>query len=298
MSQFWSPPWEQLAATGALDIVLRHEDEHFQLGGERFYLLQKRYDSDRVQKMLGTFDRDPVTLCPRAIVWHQLLDPADEYPDRDRFEAVSYGSFGENELTRVHDKDIFERGKYQFALDYRVREVSPEDGSPLPAIVYLVVNAPPHNGSDPVLVTYKNASPAMDFNYNQPVIANQPGYENSTLGYRQWLNHNRRFRGRILPHTIPLAVPEEMVDLTVGRDGMTQAESIQRQTSVPPYSPILVEHDILVRKSNDAHYEIKWVKYDWGLGYANGQSRLKAQLFEAVLLSSDDPKSRISVQTA
>jgi len=294
MSRFWVEPWHVLDATGALDIVIAHQDEYLQFGGEPFYLLQRRYDSDRVVKTLGNYDLDPDVRLPRTVIWHEERDPPEEFPDSEGFEATLTTSFGAIELTQIQDKDTFSPNAAQFSLDFQARRVDASD-NPLPGVVYLILNAPPHNGTDPVHVLYRWISPATDFHSRQPVVDNFPSKETSLRGYRQFLDPKRLFRGVTAPHIIPLALPAEPGDLSVQPAGMTRASRIEWWTSVPPFTPVILEHDLLVRAANNAYYEVVMNELDWGLGFANGQSRLKSQKFTAVLLEENDPRTKIPV---
>lgn len=295
MSRFWTPPWEHLDATEALEIVITHQWEFLQLGGEPFYLLQRRLNGDRVEQVIGHWELDPDVGYPRTTLWHAERNSSDEFPDREDFTAQILSSMGPYPLAQMESKDILIRGELQYALEYRVNKIDPTTQQVLPNAVFLILASPPHNGSDPVQVTYRSISPALDMHSRQPVIDNEPGFEGSVRGYRQWLDHYQTFRGDSWPHVIPLAVPSEQIDLSVQPAGMTRASTMEMWTSVPPYVPVVVEHDILVRGANEAHYEVTRVSWDWGLGFAQGQSRLKQQAFTLVLLDQNDPRSQIPV---
>ena len=290
MSRFWTPPWEHLEATEALEIVITHQDEYLQLAGEPFYLLQKKYSGDKVIANVGNFDIDPQVLMPRAILWHADTHEAEDYPDPLYMTVTIATASGPVVLEQAPDKDLFIASLPQYALDIRQQKVDANQ-DPLPDAVFIVLNSPPHNGSDPVKVEYKSISPATDFHSRQPLQDNVPGFEDSLRGYKQWLDENRLYRGDVTPHIIPLALPQEPLNLTVEAAGMTRTSRISWWTNVPPFVPVVSEHDILVRAQNDARYEVIDQEYGW-LG-----TRIKEQKFTAVLLENNDPRYNIEMKT-
>lgn len=295
MSRFWTPPWEILEATEALEIVINHQCEFLQLGGEPFYLLQRRLVGERVVVVIDDWRSDPDVGHSRGTLWHADRDNPEEFPDRDDLSAVLITSAGARDLVKVPEKDLFTDGQFQYALEYRQGKQDPYTKEPIPDAVFVIVNEPPHNGSDPVRVEYRSVNSALDFHSRQPSVDNQGNFAASVRGYRQWLDPNQLFRGNVAPHVVPLAMPDEQIDLSLSNPGFVRSSLMERWTSVPPYVPVIVEHDILVRAANDAHYEVTKTNYDWGLGFSGGQSRLKQQSFSMTLLDHEDPKSRIPV---
>ena len=199
---------------------------------------------------------------------------------------------------QVADKDTFITGAAEFSLDYQVRKIHPRTQEPLPNIVYLVINTPPHDGVLPVHVTYRAITPDIDFHSRQPVVDGTPGFEGSLRGHRQYLNASRTFRGAPLPHTLPISLFSEPIDLSVQPAGITRSSELDLWTTVPPFVPVVLEHDILVRAANDAHYEVTSTVFDWGLIDPADltKPRLKSQQFHGKLLEQNDPKSKIPVR--
>lgn len=312
--QFWQPPWEVLEANQAVDIALQHQDAGFQLAGEPFYILLKRWERNRVVRMHADWERDPDVVATasnpvsgfRTVIWRAEVDSDDEFPDRETLEATLYLPEGPIELERLVTKDYLRPGRASFAPDYRIRRVTAENML-LPSVVWVVVPAPPHDGTAPIQVRYRPITPAIDFAARQPIVDDQVGFETSLRGWRQWLDETREFRGLPMPHTAAIGVPNEPRQLAITRDGEARTSEIDLALSPPPYAPALSVGDLLVRGANGARYEVIRLRYDWGLPPAHEpprpdglvlQSRLKSQVVSVALLDGNDPRYRIPVERA
>lgn len=291
--QSWIAPWSTIAADDSLLIALGQQHIEFQTAGEPFYLIQKRWDRDVRIAMLSRWGRDPSSPGFVAEAWTEPDGP-DEFPDVQRARAWLMTSAGDVELDKAASPEHFTPGRPEFALVHRMRQVGP-DGARLADAVFLVVNAPPHDGILPVKLEFRPISPGVDVGRRQPVRDNVPGYEMSLRGWRQWLNPRATFRDVPTPHTLPIAVPVDRREVTISRDGVMRVAPAEWVTSPPPFAPALLDGDILVRKGNGQRYQVGPVQYDWGIGFSGGMPALKAQQITVKMLETNDPRHNIPI---
>lgn len=293
-SGLWVDPFAVFEANDAVEIALANQFDLHQSAGEPFYVLQIRWDLDEVTRTVASWQRTTTGFASE--IWRGGVDPDGEFPDPERCRAwmIPPGRDAEIELEAAPLSENFVPNRPEFSI-YRQMDMTDGAGRRLPNVIYLVMNAPPHDGQVPVRLRYSPISPATDIERRQPGVDNAEGFSTSLRGFRQWKDPQATFREEPMPHVIPIAVPDDPRELRQERDGKLRVSEIQWVTSPPPYAPALCVGDILVRRSNGARYEIKSLHYDWGIGFDGSAPLLKEQKFAAVLIGGTDPRNDIAI---
>lgn len=289
---FWSDPWDTFEANDALSLALEQQFVTLELEGEPYYVIQRRWDLPEVVKTVGGWTREEFGFS--VPIWRRGSDPDDTFPDPQRCQAWIGEGEGEIELDRSESEQHFVPGRAEYAIRARMRELDAA-GEPLPDVVFLVVNAPPHDGSSLVRIKYRPVSPAIDLARREPAVDNAPGFELSLRGWRQWLEPNASFRGVPMPHVIPIAMTKQTVDIQIQAHGPTRIQgAAQWMAPPPPYGPAILVGDILVRRSNGGRYEVRRMSPDFGIGFDGEIPTLKVQVIEELaLIDGNDPRHQI-----
>ena len=118
------------------------------------------------------------------------------------------------------------------------------------------MNTPPFHATDTAICNFGIANPLTNFRGMQPIRDNQVVFENSLFGFEQWLKPTARIRTRVCPHRFLLAFPGVLDDITLTDAGLLRQSKSDYWTTPAPYSPVLVEHDMVMRESTGQRFQI------------------------------------------
>jgi hypothetical protein len=251
-----------------LTFAVRQNWSALNIMGEPCYLLKRlarsnatfHYDGRRVSTITQTassFSVDPDTGYLRYTIWQDGVDPIDEYPDIGTLTATvqASGSGPTSVWEAAVDKYSFISNREEYAFDIFRNQID-SDGNAIDDAVYIVFNTPPFTLNGVAILNFGTISPATDFDRLQPDVSNETGFQTSLFGFDQWLDLTARIRRRVAPHQFLLAFPGVAQDIVVGDGGYVQERRTSWWTTPPPYSPLIMEHDIIIRKLTGARFQV------------------------------------------
>ena len=286
MSLFWTPPTRVLATTRKIDLAIRQNHHLLQIAGEPTYLIRRIQVADRKERT-GTemdfeFDTD------LGLWFFDLWDPSIElFPDSRYVTILVDGEA----WRQAFDKFNMGAGAKEYAIEVW-RNKTDSDGNPLDDRVICWLNTPPFSGPyQRVDFTYKMICRCVDIRTMQPSRPDCPYCNRSLYGFDQYLNPRARWRGKLLPHTFPLAFPDVTRDLIELSDaGFKRVSDVDHWTSPPPLCPLVREHDYIQRVKNGRRYEVdSFAEIKIG-------AKLVQQQFKVVEIDPSDPVMNIAIK--
>lgn len=264
----WVRPYKTRRSTKILSYAVRQNHTLLQLGGEACYLLKRmtrltapfQKSTRRVSTLTETASANSYTIDPdtgkiRYCLWSESTDSVDTYPDIGTTTVTVQASGGTDVWEAAVDKYSFLASAQEYAFDIFQDEID-SDGNDIQDAVYVVFNTPPFTTSDIAYFTFGKVSPAVNFAAMQPVRDNQTGFQNSLYGYVQWKDPNTRIRRKCAPNAFLLAFPGILSDFTITDGGLLRETKGSFWTVPPPYSPSIVEHDVVIRESTSQRFQI------------------------------------------
>lgn len=291
---FWSPPYKVRRSNRILSFAVKQNDTLLNLGGEPCYLLKRKrrlnttfqLKSREVSTLTETasshsYSIDPDTGSLRYCLWSENTDLVSTYPDIGTLTATVQASGGTTVWEAAADKYSFIPAREEYAFSV-IQDQLDSDGSHVTNAVYVIFNTPPFTADNTVYFTFGKINPVVDFNAMQPMRDNQDGYQRSLFGFDQWLNPFPRIRRKCSPNAFLLAFPGIKSDFTITEGGLLRETRGDFWTSPPPYSPAVVEHDIVIRELTSQRFQV----VDYTPIYI--ENILVSQVFDLVEL---DPRS-------
>lgn len=262
----WSPQYKIRRSTRILSFAVRQNWEALQIMGEPCFLLQRRSRANAIPqlasrristitKVASGYSTDPDTGMLRYKLWDASIDSVDEYPDIGVFTCTVTASGGTSVWDQGVDKYSFVPSSNEYAFDIFQDQID-SNGNDITDAVYVVFNTPPFTMSNVAIFNFGTINPLVNFASLQPVRDNQTGFQHSLWGFEQWVNPAARIRRKIAPHRFLLAFPGVASDFTITEGGLLQESRTNFWTTPPPYSPAVVEHDVIVRELTGARYQI------------------------------------------
>lgn len=264
----WSPAHKIRRSTRILSFAVRQNYDLLQLAGEECYLLKRfaranatfQLQSRQINTLTRTVTAGSTTVDPdvghlRALLWSELTDPPSEYPDIGTLTATVVASGSTAVWEPAVDKYSFIDDRNEYTFDIFQDEVD-STGTEIPDAVYMVFNTPPFEALGSAMLTYGPVNPLVNPLSMQPVRDNQPGYQASLFGFEQWLKPNSKIRNRMVPNALLLAFPGVKSDFTITEAGLLRETKADFWTTPAPYSPVIVEHDIIIRKLTGQRFQV------------------------------------------
>jgi hypothetical protein len=188
-------------------------------------------------------------------LWSESTDSVDTYPDIGVLTATVQASGGTSVWEAAVDKYSFIPDREEYAYDIYQDEIDSE-GNSIADAVYVVFNTPPFTADNQVTFSFSKINPLTDFTAMQPIRDNQTGYQRSLFGFEQWEDPFPRIRKRCAPNAFLLAFPGVLSDFTITEGGLLRESKSDFWTVPPPYSPAVVEHDVVVRISSSQRFQV------------------------------------------
>lgn len=292
----WVAPYKTRRSTRLLSYAVRQNHTLLETGGEACYLLKRLRRANEIQafasrradwltKEATSYTLDPDTGYLRYKLWGADTDSVETYPDIGTLTTtVSASGGGATEVWEdAVDKHSFISGRNEYAFDVYQDDLD-SDGNSIIDAVYVVFNTPPFTTGKHVSFQYGPINPLNNQYRMQPIRDNQPVYQASLFSFEQWEDANARIRKQPTPNQFLVAFPGILTNFEVVAGGFLQTSVNNYWTSPPPYSPDLVEHDVVIRLSTSQRYQITNATPIYV------ENILVSQQFEMGLL---DPKSSI-----
>jgi hypothetical protein len=191
----------------------------------------------------------------RYKLWGENTDQPEDYPDIGVFTTTVQASASTDPWEVAVDKYSFINGRQEYAFDIYQDQVD-SNGNSIENSVYIVFNTPPFTAQSIASITYGTINPLVDVHGLQPLRDNQEDFQRSLFGFEQWLNNESFIRSKRTPHRFLLAFPGVMTDFSVTEAGFLRESRSDYWTTPPPYSPTVVEHDVIIRESNGQRYQV------------------------------------------
>jgi len=264
----WVRPYKVRRANRAHSFAVRQNNTLLEIAGEACYLLKRQarlnapfqVDDRKVSTLTETassysYTIDPDTGMMRYLLWSADTDPVDTYPDIGTLTATVEASGGTAVWEAAIDKYTFIAERTEYAFDIYQDEID-SNGDDITDAVYVIFNTPPFTAANTVMFTFGNINPLVNFSSMQPVRDNQPGFQNSLFGFEQWTNPKAKIRTRHAPNAFLLAFPGVQSDFEITEGGLLRESRSDFWTSPPPYSPEVVEHDMIVRIATTQRFQV------------------------------------------
>lgn len=264
----WKAPYKIRRSTRILSFAVRQNYDLLQTAGEECYLLKRlaranatfQLESRKINTITqsvsgGACTVDPETGFLRYLVWSDLNDPPEKYPDVGVFTATVTVTGATSVWEPAVDKYSFISDRNEYAFDI-FRDNIDENGNEIPDAVYVVFNTPPFGVDASALLTYGYVNPMTNPYSMQPVRDNQEGFQRSLFGFEQWKKANAMIRHKIVPNAFLLAFPGVKADFTITEAGLLRETKADFWTTPSPYSPIIVEHDTVIRKATSQRFQV------------------------------------------
>ena len=296
MCPVWKAPYLVRRSNRALTYAVRQNFTLLEIAGEACYLLKRgarlnttfQKGSRRVSTLTQTASSHPYTIDPdtgmlRYLLWTGATDTVDSYPDIGTLTATVQTSGGTSVWEAAVDKYTFIPDRTEYAFDIYQDEID-SDGNTVDDAVYVVFNTPPFTADNSVTFSFGKINPLVNFAAMQPVRDNQEDFQRSLFGFEQWLDPLPTIRKKCAPNAFLLAFPGIKSDFTITEGGLLRETRGDFWTVPPPYSPSVVEHDIVIRESTSERFQI----VDYTPIYI--EDTLVSQHFDMVAL---DPRSSV-----
>lgn len=264
----WSPPYKIRRSTQILSYAVRQNWDALQIMGEECYLFKRmaranapfQKDSRRVSTLTTVasasgFGVDSDTGYLNYKLWGANTHEVDEYPDVGVFTCTVEASGGTSVWEAAVDKYSFISGRAEYAFDI-YRDELDTDGNPVEDAMYIVFNTPPMSLANVAIMTYGTINPLVKFAGMQPIRDTETEFMRTLFGYEQWLNSSSRIRSRRRPNRFLLAFPGVLSDFTITQAGYLRESQSDFWTVPEPYSPAIVEHDMVVRGSTGQRFMV------------------------------------------
>jgi len=262
----WTKTYKVRRSTRILSFAVRQNFSLLETGGEACFLLKRLRRADAnfqvstrkistITQVASSYDTDPDTGMLRYLLWKEDVDPDGRYPDIGVCTCTVQASGSTDVWETAVDKYSFIPGRKEYAFDIFQDQVD-GSGDPISDAVYVVFNTPPFYNSDIATLVYGIANPLTDFNNMQPVRDNQDGFQRSLFGFEQWFKSDARIRSRSAPNRFLLAFPGTLTDIVLGEAGYIRESKRDYWTNPPPYSPTIVEHDVIVREKTGQRFQV------------------------------------------
>jgi len=262
----WKPTYKIRRSTRVLSFAERQNFSLLEQAGEACYLLKRlrradasfQLSSRRVSTITETassYSVDPDTGALRYLLWEEDRDPAGRFPDIGVFTCTIQSSGSTDAWEPAVDKYTFVSGRKEYAFDIFQDQVD-SGGNDIKDAVYIVFNTPPFHASDIATFVYGLINPLTDFNNMQPYRDDQDPHRRSLFGFEQWYSANARVRRKKKPHRFLVAFPGTLTDIVLNEAGFIRQSKRDYWTTAPPYSPTIVEHDIIVRESTGQRFQV------------------------------------------
>jgi hypothetical protein len=203
----------------------------------------------------GSYTADPDTGYLRYCLWAESSDAPEKYPDIGTMTVTVQGSGGSSVWEPAVDKYSFITDRTEYAVDVYQDQLD-ANGNAIEDAVYVIFNTGPFSSSNLVMFTFGNINPKTNFYAMQPSVDNQQGYQHSLFGFEQWLEPNAKVRKQRAPNAFLLAFPGVLSDFSITEGGLLQETQGKFWTVPPPYSPQIVEHDVIIRKSTGERFQV------------------------------------------
>lgn len=262
----WKPTYKIRRSTRILSFAVKQNHMALQTVAEACYLL-KRYaranahfqkEDRRISTMTtvaSSYSIDPDTGNLRYKLWGRSSHTIDEYPDIHVFTTTVAASGSTDVWEPAVDKYTFISGEKEYAFDIYQNEML-DDGTAVEDAVYIVFNTPPMTASNVTTMTYGTINPSVSFESMQPIIDDEYPFQKSLFGFDQWKKFSVRIRSRSQPHCLLVAFPGTLTDFSITDAGMLRDARASHWTTPSPYSPVIVEHDVIVRQATGQRYQV------------------------------------------
>lgn len=262
----WKETFKIRRVTHALSYVVRQNYELLSSGGEACFLLKRLRQAtdtfqagnlrvDFIDKTLNTFSTDSETGMYRAKLWGASTDPVSTYPDITGLVCTVKAGATSEVWEAAVDKYSFIANRKEFTFDIYQNQLD-LSGNPIEDSVYIVFNTPPFDSADIVYLKFGNINPSVHFEAMQPAIDNQDGFQNSLFAFDQWIKEDAKVRGLLAPNRFLLAFPGVQNDITITPGGLLRQSTSDYWTTPPPYSPVIKEHDVVIRASTGQRFNV------------------------------------------
>jgi len=266
----WVKPYKIRRSVRVLTFGVQQNYTLLETGGESCFLLKRmRRANDQFQNAARRVDYIETATIPASAftldpdvgmysyeMWNSAVNRPEVFPDIGAFTATVSASGGSATVwEQAVDKYSFVAGRSEYAFDLFQHQLD-VNGNPLADAVWVVFNTPPFGPYYQARLKYGTINPTTDFAALQPEIETQPGFQNSLFSFRQWLSGSPRIRTRAAPNRFLLAFPGVLTDITLNEAGFLRQSQADYWTTPAPYSPVVVEHDVVVRESTGQRYQV------------------------------------------
>jgi len=264
----WKPPYKTRRSNKILSFAVRQNNTLLEVGGEACYLLKRlarinttfQLESRKVSTLTETasshsYSIDPDTGALRYCMWSASTDAVSTYPDVGTMTVTVQASGGTDVWEAAADKYTFIPDRQEYACDIFQDEID-SNGDAITDAVYVIFNTPPFTADNTIYFTFGNINPLTNFNAMQPVRDNQEGYQRSLFGFDQWMNPFPKIRKKSAPNSFLLAFPGITSDFTITEGGLLRETRGDFWTVPPPYSPAIVEHDVVIRELTGQRFQV------------------------------------------
>lgn len=261
----WVKPYRIRRSSKIVSYAVRQNHTLLETCGEVCYLLRRFTRANAVfqknerrvstiTKTVSSYSVDSDTGLYRALLW-QDGDDIKQYPDIQISTCTVQTTGGPGEVWEpAVDKYSFIPGANQIAYDIYQDDVL-SDGTEIPDAVYAVFNTP-FSMSNLSIFTFGTISPLVKYEGMQPKRDDYEYYKRSLFGFEQWKNSTIRVRGKVTPHAFLLAFPNVLSDFQLSDAGFLQYVTGPWFTSPPPYSPKILEHDVVIRANDNMRFQV------------------------------------------
>jgi hypothetical protein len=264
----WVPPYLVRRSTRALSFAIKQNWMLLQMAGEACYLLKRKARANapfqkesRVVATLtataasNSYSADPDTGMLRYQLWNATDNSSKVYPDIGTLTATVQTSGGTSVWSSAVDKYSFIADEEEYAFDIYQDQLD-SDGNEIVNSVYIVFNTSPFHATNIVHFTYGPINPLTNFDGMQPIRDNEPEHARSLFGFEQWKATDKKIRKRCSPNSFLLAFPGIKSDFTITDAGLLRETQGDFWTVPPPYSPAVVEHDVIIRQSTGQRFQV------------------------------------------
>lgn len=268
MSPTWKAPYKVRRSNRILSFATRQNWTLLQIAGEECYLLKRltranspfqtatrRVSTLTESASANAYSIDPDTGMLRYCIWTATIDKPDTYPDLGTLTTTVAATGGTAVWEAAVDKYSFIANRTEYAADVYQDQINSE-GTAIPDAMYIVFNTPPFTASNTVMFTFGYINPLVNFAGMQPVRDNQDDFQRSLFGFEQWTDPNSRIRKKCRPNAFLLAFPGVKSDFVITEGGLLRETQSDFWTVPPPYSPAVVEHDVVIRQSTSQRFQV------------------------------------------
>ena len=264
----WKEPYKIRRSNRILSYAVKQNNTLLEIAGEPVFLL-KRFASANAPFQKNTrkvstltentsaysYTVDPDTGALRYLLWSEDSDKNTEYPDITTFTCTVEASGGTSVWAPSVDKYSMIADAEEYSFDIFQDQID-SDGNDISDAIYVVFNTPPFTSANTVYTSFGNINLLVNFSGMQPVRDNETNFQNSLFGFEQWTNPLKKVRKRGAPNAFLLAFPGVRSDFTITEGGLLRETQADFWTVPPPYSPAVVEHDVIVRQLTGQRFQV------------------------------------------